>query len=223
MLLPSHFGAWAHYAATALWQPFPLWHSIVQSLLSRLARFVERTQGSPPPPSSSSDRRAYLAQARSVYSFVTMLSVAAQVTILQVVLAPAAVRDSLALTWPSLSAYAAPEVTFASVFVPFGGPPVVDLETLASGELAAPAVYFFQYDMYFGCGAMLLWALYLHRNALAGAGRGGGGASAPLQVAARVAWWFALGGFAGALSTLLWERDMVVEEGDDEVEGKKRR
>ncbi|KAK7755686.1 hypothetical protein SLS62_002297 [Diatrype stigma] len=219
MLLPSHFGAWAHYAATALWQPFPLWHSLAQSGLSRVARFVERTQGSPS--RSPADHQAYLAQARSVYGFVTMLSVAAQVTVLQVVLAPPAVRESLARTYPSLRAYAAPDVTFASVFVPRGAPPVVDPAALASGDLAGPAVYFFQYDMYFGCGAMLLWALHLHRNALRGRAATSS-ANAPLRVAARVAWWFALGGFAGALSTLLWERDVVVVEGE-EAEGKKMR
>lgn len=207
MLLPTQFGAFAHYAATALWQPFPLWHSIVQFTLSHIARFVDRTQGSPSAAASASPA-AYLVQVKSVYSFVTLLSVVTQVTILQLVLAPAVVRKSLAVTYPSLAAYADPSVTFASVFVPHGplSSPAVDPAALGSGDLAPLAVHFLQYDMYFGCGAMLLWALYLHRNAVAEA------KASAAQVAAKVAWWFALGGFAGALSTLLWERDSVVED-----------
>ncbi|RYP89364.1 hypothetical protein DL770_004426 [Monosporascus sp. CRB-9-2] len=207
MFLPSHFSPAAHYGAMALWQPFPLWHSLVQFVLSRLARIVDRA-----PPAVDAQGRsntpptAFLAQVKSVYGFVTLLSVAVQVTTLQLVFAPAAVRESLALSYPGLGPFVEPSVTFASVFVPCGplSAPAVDPASLGSGDLAPLAVYFLQYDMYFGCGAMLLWALYLHRNAVK--------KTTGLQVAGKVLWWFALGGFAGALSTLLWERDTIVEE-----------
>ncbi|RYP29244.1 hypothetical protein DL767_006843 [Monosporascus sp. MG133] len=207
MFLPSHFSPAAHYGAIALWQPFALWHSIMQFVLSRLARVVDRA-----PPAVDAQGRsntpptAFLAQVKSVYSFVTLLSVAVQVTALQLVFAPAAVRESLALSYPGLGPFMEPSVTFASVFVPCGplSAPTVDPASLGSGDLAPLAVYFLQYDMYFGCGAMLLWALYLHRNAVK--------KTTGLQVAGKVLWWFALGGFAGALSALLWERDTIIEE-----------
>ncbi|RYP04998.1 hypothetical protein DL765_009980 [Monosporascus sp. GIB2] len=207
MFLPSHFSPAVHYGAMAIWQPFPLWHSIVQFVLSRLARIVDRA-----PPAVDAQRRsntpptAFLAQVKSLYSIVTLLGVAVQVTILLLVFAPAAVRESLALSYAGLGAFVEPSVTFASVFVPHGplSSPVVDPASLGSGDLAPLAIHFLQYDMYFGCMAILLWALYLHRNAVK--------KTTGRQVAGKVLWWFALGGFAGAVSTLLWERDTIIEE-----------
>ena len=201
MMFSGSFSARTHYLAMALWQPFGLWHSILQPILRRAARLLggEHTAGP----------KTYLVQVKSVYGFVVLLSVATQVTVLQLALAPSQLRESLALTVPTLGALAGPSVSFASVFVPAGllAPPTVDPATIASGDLAPLATFFLQYDMYFGCGALLLWALYLHRTAVP--------RISSLKTAAKVAWWFLLGGFAAAAATLLWERDSIIDEKED--------
>ena len=216
MGFPWFFSARTHYLSMALWQPFGIWHSILQPVLSRVARLLGG--GGVGPADSVSRPQAYLVQVKAVYGFVVLLSVVSQVSVLQLALAPPAVRESLVQTVPALAAFAEPSVSFASVFVPRGTPfsssTVVDPTAIASGELAHLAIFFLQYDMYFGCGALVLWALYLHRNTVRRA--------SALQTAAKTVWWFALGGFAAATATLLWERDTIVVVVEDEQQiGKK--
>ena len=210
MAFPWLFSAHTHYLFTAFWQPFPLWHSILQPVARRVARLFGG------PADSTKEPKAYLVQVKAVYGFVVLLSVAAQVSVLQLAFAPASVRESLVQTVPALASFAKSSVSFSSIFVPLGTPwnppTVADPASIVSGELAPLAVFLLHYDMYFGCGALVLWALYLHRNAVSRV--------STLQTAAKTVWWFALGGFAAAAATLLWERDSIVEE-DKEKASKK--
>ena len=200
MVFSGLFPTRTHYLAMALWQPFGLWHSVLQPVLRRAARFLGGRGAAGP--------KAYLVQVKSVYGFVVLLSVAMQVAVLPLALAPLQLRESLALTVPALGALAGPSVSFSSVFVPASvlAPPTVDPAAIASGDLAPLATTFLQYDMYFGCGALLLWALYLRRNAVP--------RTSTLKIATKTAWWFLLGGFAAAAATLLWERDSIIDEED---------
>jgi hypothetical protein len=206
ILPPSRTSALWHYGAIVVWQPFPLWHSIFQSIFSFVARLADKApasvDGAGRPTTSP---RAYTEQVKGIYSFITVMAVVVQVSILQLLLAPSSVKTALVEASPGFEPYTRPSVTLQSVFAPHDpfSPPTVDPNSLESGDLAPLAIHFLHYDTYVGGAAMLLWALYLYRNAIP--------KTSTLGLTAKVAWCFLIGGFAGTISTLLSERDKIVE------------
>jgi hypothetical protein len=196
-----------HYAAIAFWQPIPLWHYIVHVILSTLGRtFIGSLDGSNQGAAGSS---AYLSRVKGVYDLVFIGGAIGQLPILLLSLVPKEFLSTVAESLPWLRPYTASSVTLSSVFAPWSPlhPPTVDAETLSVGDLSPLAVYFLHWDMYIGCGALLLWALFLHRVAIKTVGL--------WKLLAKAAVWFSIGGFASAVAALLWERDQyVLEDGE---------
>ncbi|KAJ1332018.1 hypothetical protein MN608_05483 [Microdochium nivale] len=228
MFLPSPgvLNAGLHYGWIAAWQPFPVYHFVVQYFLSRVARaafgpFKPRDSTTGRPLSASG---AYLACIRWVYNFITAIGVAVQLPVLALVLLPGSARLAIRDILPaSLTAHLGgssgiQSLSLWSIFAPYApwNFPTADAENLKSGGLAPLAVHFLHYDMYIGCGSLLIWALYLYKTTTttgpAGAGKRAPTAMTPSlsAVAARAAAWFCVGGFPAAITTVLWHRDVAV-------------
>ncbi|KXJ95020.1 hypothetical protein Micbo1qcDRAFT_230370 [Microdochium bolleyi] len=226
---PGVLTATQHYGWIAAWQPFPIYHFVVQWFLSRVVRVALgplrlRNKQTGQPLSAS---RAYLTCVRWVYNFIAAMGIVAQVPVLALVLLPRSawgpIRDIVPLP-ASLEAYlgnrSGASLSLWSIFAPYQpwNYPTVDAENLKSGELAPLAVHFLHYDMYLGCGSLLIWALYLYKTTAITGGGVSSGKRRPGQapamslpgVAARAAGWFCIGGFPAAIATVLWHRDVAI-------------
>lgn len=208
-LPPSMISAKGHYVSIAFWQPFPLWNYILHAIFSFLGRtFYGPLNGSAP---NAGGPSAYLARVQGVYELVFLAGAVGQLPILFLTLAPSSLLSAMVDALPWLQPYAASQVSLASVFAPqsFLVGPTVDPTTIGSGDLAPLAVYFLHYDMYIGCGALLLWAVYLHRTAVNNC--------SAVRLLIKVAGWFSVGGFSAAVAALLQERDLYVLESEKSV------
>lgn len=222
--LPLFLSARAHYTAIAIWQLYPLWHHAAHRALAAASRVVAgHLSVVVSPAGGASDpaaRRArYLAGARAVYNVVFAAGVLGQLPVLLLTVGPSlGYHIPAALEpWASSDGLAALAAVFAPRS-PLDPPRVADVSALESGGLAPLAHFFLQYDMYIGCGALLIWALWLHRVAVPYRG------SDVLWLLVRVMVWFGIGGFSAAVSGLLWERDWyVLDDDEDEVESEKKR
>jgi hypothetical protein len=207
-LPPNLITAQWHYLCIALWQPFPLWYFLVQTILADEVRKTNENV--------FSSSTAYLASLRRVYNFIIAFAAMFHLPIVFLALAPTTLRRSIASVVPILTPYLTSNGSLRSIFAPWSPftPPTVNPATLQSGQLAPLAVCFLHYDIYLANGALLLWALYLHRNAL-------GRTVSLLGVLARTVGWFAIAGHVGAIANLLWERDAGVER--ERVDGEREK
>lgn len=210
-LPPSMISAKNHYASIAFWQPFPVWHSLLHIAITTMCRsFSSPYRSMNGSGKTTSDLSAYLSLVRGVYGLVFLAGVFGQLPILLFTLAPSNFLSSLVEALPWLKPYATSSVSLYSVFVPWlpWNGPTVNPETIGSGDLAPTAIFFLHYDMYIGCGALLLWAIYLHQGAVANNNIG--------KTVSKAAMWLSFGGFSAAVAALLWERDRhVFEESED--------
>jgi hypothetical protein len=210
-----------HYGLVALWQVFPVVNVVLLSLLhagclSAFGSLALRDERDEP---TGSPARAYLAAASGIYDFALTAAVGTQTAVVGLALLPVPLRATLASALPlaGQDAFFAflrplldPRITLAGVFVPRSpfDPPTVNPTAYTSGELAPLALHFFQYDMYVGGGALLLWALYLHQTTVRNASLVG--------ALKKVAFWFLMGGPNAAVVALLRDRDNVVLEYEEE-------
>ncbi|KAH6652690.1 hypothetical protein BKA67DRAFT_659375 [Truncatella angustata] len=202
-----------HYASIAFWQAFPLWHYILHTSLAFLGHTLlgaldGSKQGTIVP-------AIYLARIRGVYDLVFIAGIVGQLPILFLALSPPGLLSPVANAFPWLGQYTNAAVSLSSVFLPWSpfNQPAVDPKTIGSGDLAPLAVFFLHYDMYIGCGVLLIWAIFLHPNAAKSYNLA--------RVLIKLAAWFSLGGFSSAVAALLWERDLYVLE-DSEKAGQKK-
>lgn len=198
-----------HYFFIQVWQPFPIWYYIVQTLLVTSAKSLSKQR---PAPSTTQ----YLSSLKGVYNFITAFAAVFHLPVIALALAPSSIRGIVSTYAPVLAPFVSDQVSLRSVFAPWSpfNPPAISATTLASGKLAPLGVYFLHYDMYLGNGAILLWALYLHRNAV--------WKSSAVGVVFRAAGWFLVGGHAAAIASVLWERDLAVETEGNKVSKKRQ-
>ena len=196
-LPPSMISAKWHYASFAFWQPFPLWHYLLHKLATTTYSAFDESR------SQETRYKAYLSAVRPIYNLVFFAGVIGQLPVLLALL-PTVQRSQFVDHMPSLRDYTS--VTISSIFMPWSplDMPTHNSKTIVSGELAMTAVCFLHYDMYIGCGAILAGALYLHRSAVRREKLG--------FLLMKLLGWFAIGGFPGAISALLFERDRYVVE-----------
>ncbi|KAH8671247.1 hypothetical protein BX600DRAFT_242600 [Xylariales sp. PMI_506] len=200
-LPPSMISAKAHYASIAFWQPFPAWHYLLHLTLSSLARVIQQAPATPTQSTTSATFRAYLPRIRVVYDAVFWAGAAGQLSIILLTNAPQPLLSTLVKYVPALTPYTASSVSLYSIFAPWYPPnqPIADPDTIGSGDLAPLTVFFLHYDMYIGCGALLIWAVCLHQRTLA--------KGSLTKTLLKALGWFMVGGFAAAVAALLWERD----------------
>lgn len=210
-LPPSKISAKGHYASMAFWQLFPLWHYLLHSMLSTLGRSRSVSASTKP---SKGDFTAYLSRVKGVYDLVFYAGTIGQLPILLLTLAPNAVLSSLAEALPGFKPYFASSASLSSIYTPWlpWDAPTVDPKTIESGDLAPLAIFFLHYDIYIGCSALLLWAIYMHRHDVTTHSFG--------RLVVKTAVWFSVGGFSSSVAALLWERDHYVLE-ESEKSGKK--
>ncbi len=187
---PDVVSAATHYNLIALWQPFPLLHSIAFYTL----RFVLPSSGRP----TATKEKAHLKSVASVYKFALAFAIASQLAGLAVALTPAALVPSqwsepfeqvdLWTLLPPLSFASYPSVTAAG-------------ETLRDA-LAPLTMHFLKYDIYGGNTALLAWAFYLYV--------GSGPSASLLNGLLKTVVWTVVGGPIAAAAVLLWARDEVV-------------
>ncbi|KAK6952802.1 hypothetical protein Daesc_005096 [Daldinia eschscholtzii] len=94
---------------------------------------------------------------------------------------------------------------------PFLGQPAIDPVANGPGRFGPLVADFYLFDLYLGNGAMLLWALYLYLKQTG---------SSPAKAVQKAAVWSFLGGFVAGAFALLWERDELVQEGENEAKRK---
>ncbi|KAI2612164.1 uncharacterized protein GGS25DRAFT_474034 [Hypoxylon fragiforme] len=215
MSLPKVLGhsAATHYNWVAFWQPFPVWTLIILDVLHNACYFLlgsltpQDTNGKPTTPGNG-----FLVAISGVYQYCLTISVATQLPVLLVAALPSPLRASLSSLFPQLAPFLS-HVTFWRTFVPYpisASPSLADPLAYGPGDLAPLLIQFFQYDMYIGNAALLLWAFYLHVAT----------AQKSLVRSLRVAvQWTLLGGPTGGAVALLWDRDEVVRVGESEVGG----
>jgi len=188
---PAIVAPLAHYAWDAAWQPFPATQNAVQRLLKALF--------GAPPVARAGTGKAHLDTAGYAYRYVVALCTVSQVVLLAVALTPA---SAVPAQWAPVFE----EIGFASAFIPYwpSNIPAVEVTALsATGHGGAALVkLFFQWDIYCGGLAILLWALYVHGVAVPGRSLAG--------LLARVVAWTLLAGPTGAAAIVLWERDQAV-------------
>lgn len=209
-----------HYGWIAIWQLFPVWQSLVMSLLRPVtsARYA-----------AANPREA----AAFVYRLILGLTVLSQCTTLLIGL----VSDGTLSTVSRMTGMEFPEwvysmlrdVNLRDVLIPASpfNPPGVDptaVKVIPSKNWLAPlAVHFLQWDVYCGNFAVLIWVTFLYYVAHV-AYVDPGLVSAPSLdgkfspsftptwkgVVTKAVGWFLVGGPVASAAWLMWERDEVV-------------
>ncbi|KAI5859374.1 hypothetical protein GGS23DRAFT_586178 [Durotheca rogersii] len=217
MSLPRLLGhsAATHYNLIAFWQAFPVWTILTLSVLHNACYFLFGSLS----PQDNSGRptslgKGFLTATAGVYQFGLTVSSAAHAPLLAISLLPAGARAALAAAVPPRLAPVVEQVAFARAFA-VSAPLSIDPTAYGSGDLSPLVVRFLQYDLYTGGAALLLWAFYLNRST-AGSRVGWG------RALGTTALWGLVGGPAAATLALLWQRDEIVREGEEEDETKKR-
>lgn len=188
MVAPSPY----QQALITLWQPFPLWVTLIATLVLR-PLFSSSSSSSP---STLTPQQSYAA-ASSAHLFALLLAAIPHAAALSISLA--------AHFFPQLFAPAtAASLHPARVFLPkLSTDPAAAAVPLAEGVLR-----FMQWDEAVSTAATVVWAatVYLRDTRISG----GGGRFGIVGVAVRAVGWTAVGGPAAAAVALVWARDEVV-------------
>lgn len=198
-----------HYNWIAYWQAFPLWTVLIQDILHNACYYLlgslspRDSEGKPTTPGNG-----FMVAIAGVYQYALTISVVSHVPILLVSILPDSLRSTLASAFPKYAPLLS-QITFARTFIPYplSAPPTINPAAYGPGELAPLAVNFLQYDLYTGNSALLLWAIYLHATT---AGR------SLWQTLRTTLFWMTVGGPSGAAVALLWDRDEIVKEGEND-------
>ncbi|KAG9240886.1 hypothetical protein BJ878DRAFT_545790 [Calycina marina] len=202
------FSSAVHQQLIAFWQLFPVWavviHSIIRFPMANSAtgdsRTLSRSQAQYDRDSSELRGPPYLERAGTLYQFVLAICHATHLPILAITLLPS---TSFAGGSPTVTHLL--QSDFVNVFIPYRMGVIHKVSGLAEGALA-----FLQWDIYIGSAALLLWALVVYQNATRESMK-------PFSIKARwlkLAWeipvYFIASGPVGALTVVLWERDLAV-------------
>ncbi|OTA97651.1 hypothetical protein M434DRAFT_391584 [Hypoxylon sp. CO27-5] len=212
MSMPSLLNQTAdtHYSWIAFWQAFPLWTVLIQDILHNACYYLlgslspQDSKGKPTTPGDG-----FMGAVAGVYQYALTISVVSHVPVLLISVLPDSLRSALASAFPKYAPLLS-QITFARTFVPYplSAPPTIDPAAYGPGDLAPLTVNFLQYDLYTGNLALLLWALYLHATT---AGHSLG------RTLRLTLFWTLVGGPSGAVVALLWDRDEIVKEGENDT------
>ncbi|KAI1369197.1 hypothetical protein F5Y08DRAFT_293957 [Xylaria arbuscula] len=216
MSMPRLFGQTAatHYKWLFIWQPFPAFTVLGLGLLHYGCYYA---LGSLHPVNEenepTTDGHGYMVAVRGVYEFALALCSTSHIPIVLLTIMPEAGRDFLSHAFP----YYEPvfrSLSFSHTFIPYPwyAAPSVDPVTYQSGDLAILAQHFLHYDFYVGTLPMLLWAMYLHQRTVKN--------PSLVKMLRKAGFWFVIGGPAAAAIILNWDRDAVVEEGEEKLRKK---
>ena len=187
---PDVVSAATHYNFIALWQIFPLLHSVAFYTL----RFVLPSSSHP----TGTREKAHLKSVASVYKFALSFAIASQLAGLAVALTPAALVPSQ---------WAAPfeQVSVWTLLPPFSFstyPSVTVTGETLRDALAPLTMHFLKFDIYGGNTALLVWSFFLYV--------GSGPSATVLSALLKTVVWTVVGGPIAAAAVLLWARDEVV-------------
>ncbi|KAK7705066.1 hypothetical protein SLS57_010263 [Botryosphaeria dothidea] len=187
MVAPSPY----QQALIALWQPFPLWATLIATLVLRPLF----SSSSPSPTSPPSPQQSYAATS-SAHLFALLLAAIPHAAALSLSLGALALPQLFA---PATAASLHP----ARVFLPKLSTTPGDAVPLAEGVLR-----FMQWDEAVSTAATVVWAatVYLRDTRISG----GSGRFGIVGVVVRVVGWTVVGGPAAAAVALVWARDEVV-------------
>ncbi|KAG0652379.1 Citreoviridin biosynthesis D [Hyphodiscus hymeniophilus] len=194
---PSVTSPIEHQKYIALWQPFPVWCVIIQTLLKYVIGTVASGNAEKGKHQSTLGA-SYLNSAKGVYSFITTLCVITHLPVLLLSVLPSSVSQNSSPTLQKLAVE-----SFSSVYLPYFPSLAHKVPSFAAGVHT-----FLQWDLYIGSTAMLIWGILLNRSAKeAFRGEAGWGG-----LVVKVVTWLLLAGPCGALAVLLWERDAIVNQ-----------
>jgi hypothetical protein len=224
MALPSPTFVWPeiHQRYIALWQAFPIWTVIAHIILRSAGQWFKRKAAGKKSDSNSQTPQgaSYLGNAKHIYRFVLGLCISTHVPVLLLAIFPAHIIENPSSTLAHLA-----QNTLNSIYVPYFPYPLdYQISSLAEGVHT-----FLMWDLYVGSAAFLLWSVLLYRNAtmekrivdptsslpiyrglLLGGGKKGTGESRRLL--AKIGTWTVVSGPIGAVTVLLWERDMIATQ-----------
>jgi hypothetical protein len=219
---PSITSGSTHQKFIALWQPFPLWTVMIHWLIRSCCHFVSKqfarddaTTQRPVAPLGAS----YLSNAKHVYRFVLTLCMGTHIPILLIgLLPPQTIPDVL----PKVAFYT--RYNLADIFIPYF--PLLDHRV---SNLETGALTFLQWDLATGSTALLIWAVFLYRNATTEkaivdptnslpkyrellAGELCKASMLRRKLIFKIVLWTIMAGPIGTLTILLWERDEIVRQ-----------
>ena len=204
---PSMTSSTEHQQYIALWQLFPIWCVIIHTSLRFICNMVGGSSSKDGPQTALGT--SYLRSAKEVYTFIISLCVTTHLPVLVLAILPSSAFPEI---WPILRNLSAH--SFPSIFIPYLPTFAHQVPSIAAGVHA-----FLQWDLYIGFTAMLLWGIFLNRNAKLEAslpsykGLDAGKAETTWgSLLGKVTLWMLLAGPGGALALLLWERDTVVKQ-----------
>lgn len=172
----------SQYIAIAIWQPFPLYQSIVQPLFRALT--VQRSG-----PLVAKDYKLAL---RKPYLFALVLAMGTHLLVVATVLASHTTELHLPI---SLAELLLPEPLLQpATLVLAGGHPI------SSAAAKRIVLSFLQWDVYCTCAAFVTWAAFLLYRAKKGLGLFG--------ILMKTVIWSVLGGPITPAIIMLWERDL---------------
>ncbi|KAM3068861.1 hypothetical protein ACMFMG_011023 [Clarireedia jacksonii] len=218
----SRISGSTHQKLIAFWQPFPLWTVMIHWFVRSCCRFFsnEFARGDaitqrPAAPLGES----YLSNAKHVYRFVLTLCMGTHIPILLIGLLPPWTISGIL---PKVAVYA--QYNLVDIFIPYF--PLLDHRV---PDLAAGALNFLQWDLATGSTALLIWAVFLYRNATTEKAIVDPTHSLPKyhklltgeltkasmlrrKLIFKIILWTIMAGPIGALTVLLWERDEIVRQ-----------
>jgi hypothetical protein len=178
-------------ALLIFWQGFPIWIAIWQHILTITSSIVKTTTD------NARSTSVMLTRLRRIYSFAISLTSLVHITTILFATAPS-------LRPPFFTSPLSPQVMLKSVFLPISPLSTTKVETLPQGCLIL-----LQYDLFFACGAALLWAtVVLYRSK-----------HQPMRWEAMIKALFLslLFGPGGAALALIWQRDETIFGGSDRL------
>jgi hypothetical protein len=187
-----------HQQLIALWQPFPLWTTLIQWFLEFVYLLFSGESSKPAASKADSLGASYLKAAKYPYLFVVVFCAITHLPVL-----------AISALSPSFFENAPAEIIRLSqsdlygVYVPRA--PIYGLKL---GSLAEGIQHFLVWDLYIGLTSVLLWSILLYRNATSTT-------ASWLSLPALVIKTLILtlvSGPMGAAAILLWERDAIVGE-----------
>ncbi|KAH8812234.1 hypothetical protein F5884DRAFT_669617 [Xylogone sp. PMI_703] len=192
-----------NYIAIALWQPFPLYQSIVHAGL----RLVYGDSSAKSNKAAQTNPRSYKKKFHSAYRFILFLTMGVHLLVVGTIVA-SAFTEML----PTISG------TNVLALSSLTNPPTLRLQDppVSAMDSRLMVLSFLRWDVYCACASLMIWAVYqLHQVH---------GSSKLLMTSCKVIFWTVLGGLVTPAVMLLRERDDEVLEkiGLFEREGKRK-
>lgn len=194
---PAAVSVETHQKLIALWQPFPIYNTILVFVLSKLY------SPSSAAPSSEASRKEYLESAEKFYTFLLTFAAITHIPALLLTQLPPETFLAISPEIVSRIQNSVIPVSFSTVYVP--RPPLPSWKAIS---LADGIHTFLHWDTYVSSAAALVWVLVLRSKAGAGDGSSGLSIGSVIKYLALVA----LTGPFGLLAYLMWEREETLVE-----------